>query len=67
MFPLLTHVFYLWIIVQTPGLIPFYSMIQKLVFLSFILQQVFQADTHVSCHSLSFKLFHTCATGTSTT
>jgi hypothetical protein len=46
MFPLLTKA---WTTVQTPGLIPFDNMIQKLVSISFILEQMFQADTHKNC------------------
>jgi hypothetical protein len=52
---------------HTPGLIPFDNMIQKLVSLSFILQQVFQADTLAICHSFSLKLFRTHATETDIT
>jgi len=50
MFPLLTHVYSLWITVQTPGLVPFDNMTQKYVFLSFIPKQMFQANAQFSCH-----------------
>jgi len=46
---MLIHVFSFWIKVQTPKLVPYNNMIQKFVSLSFILQQMFQADTCVSC------------------
>jgi len=49
MFPVLTHVFSFWIKVQTPELVPYNNMIQKFVSLSFKMQQMFQADTQVSC------------------
>jgi len=46
MFPLLTHVFSLWNIVQTLALVLFDSKIQNLISLSFIPQCMFLADTH---------------------
>jgi len=48
MFPLLTHVFSLWNIVQTPGLVLFDNTIQKLTSLSFTPQHMFLEDTHAS-------------------
>jgi len=48
MFPVLIHVLSFWIKMQTTELVPYNDVIQKFVSLSFILQQMFQADPDVS-------------------